>query len=304
MKNQLSIILTLIEINIIVVILSLSFVMSTRNQQIQTTEARQQGIPESGSVEGQIKDKKTHYQQQLSKKDEIIQQYAQKFQEVNQQLQEYQLENQELTQINRLQQSRLTQALNQSHSRQKTLEVPPAPVYSVSTAIKVQETTREKAYAQNIAQSIPKKVSPTPHQPLKVNTETEKNQEAISEVALNKPLSPIKPRSSPVSIPDTAPLSRSFNRSLPPKHNQDLSIYYANDVAYGLAIAVNEGQINHGTRMYRKVQTAIRILRRGESKENAIRKAEVPEEVISQLLKWGEQRPGRLIAREIDHQPE
>jgi hypothetical protein len=78
--------------------------------------------------------------------------------------------------------------------------------------------------------------------------------------------------------------------------NQDKnsSIQQANDIAYGLLIAGNKGHINYGSRMYRKVQTAIRLLRRGESKERAARQANIPKSVLEQLIKWGENRPGSL----------
>ncbi|MDV3000863.1 MAG: hypothetical protein N5P05_002469 [Chroococcopsis gigantea SAG 12.99] len=74
------------------------------------------------------------------------------------------------------------------------------------------------------------------------------------------------------------------------------SIRMANDIAYGLIIAAEKGHINYGTKAYRRVQTAIRVLRRGENFYDAARIAEVPSDLLRQLVRWGENRPGSLAA--------
>ncbi len=77
---------------------------------------------------------------------------------------------------------------------------------------------------------------------------------------------------------------------------KNASIRLANDIAYGLIIAGEKGHINYGTKAYRRVQTAIRVLRRGENLYDAARIAEVPSEQLQQLIRWGENRPGSLAA--------
>ncbi len=82
-----------------------------------------------------------------------------------------------------------------------------------------------------------------------------------------------------------------FNR----QKAQYISVRLANDIAYGLVIAHQNQQIRYGTRMYRQVQTAINLLRRGAGLEGASRRSGVPRSVLDQLMEWGQQRPGALI---------
>jgi hypothetical protein len=79
------------------------------------------------------------------------------------------------------------------------------------------------------------------------------------------------------------------------KIKKDL-ISYANDISAGLLVAGNKGQINYGTTSYRRVQTAIVLLRQGEDMENAARRAKISLETLQQLIKWGKDRPGSLTA--------
>ena len=73
--------------------------------------------------------------------------------------------------------------------------------------------------------------------------------------------------------------------------SQQDPIRMANDVAYGLLVASHKGQINYGTRMYRRVNSAIRWLRRSQSLSEAARRSRVPLETLEQLVKWGQSRP-------------
>lgn len=68
----------------------------------------------------------------------------------------------------------------------------------------------------------------------------------------------------------------------------------ANDITFGLIVAAQSGQINYGTRTYRKVQNAIRLLRRGETLSNSASRSQVPLSVLQQLIRWGQNRPGRF----------
>ena len=76
---------------------------------------------------------------------------------------------------------------------------------------------------------------------------------------------------------------------------QHISIQLANDIAYGLVIAHDKKQIRYGTTMYRKVQTAINLLRRGAGLNGASRRSGVPRPVLDQLMKWGQERPGASL---------
>ncbi|MEM8780010.1 MAG: hypothetical protein AAGF26_14285 [Cyanobacteria bacterium P01_G01_bin.49] len=76
---------------------------------------------------------------------------------------------------------------------------------------------------------------------------------------------------------------------------QEVSIQIANDIAYGLIIAHEQEQIRYGTRMYRQVQTAINLLRRGAGLDGASRRSGVSRPVLDQLMKWGQQRPGASL---------
>lgn len=293
MKRPFSIIWTLIEVNIVVVILSIGFLTATRQQQLQTTEVQQQLISESNSIPSEIKGKIAEYQAQVTEKEEIIQEYEHKLQEATQKIEEYKLQNTSLNQINRLQQNRLSQVLKQPTPQTVTLEVNPTPVYPISLPPIEKTTSPRKPPSSSIVQRTSQKADPPSPESVPANSHP-KNPTTTTEIAVHNPI-PLS------SLLHTIPkgITSKFSITSP----QDDPIVYANDIAYGLAIAANQGQINHGTKMYRKVQSAIRILRRGESKEDAIRKADVPETVIEQLLKWGEQRPGRLIARDLEHQP-
>ncbi|MBC1281269.1 hypothetical protein GNF10_36465 [Nostoc sp. UCD121] len=62
----------------------------------------------------------------------------------------------------------------------------------------------------------------------------------------------------------------------------------ANALAYGLAIAHSNGQIQEGSITWKKAQDAIKMLRQGKSKEEAISRSGVKEEVFNQLIQWGQ----------------
>jgi hypothetical protein len=62
----------------------------------------------------------------------------------------------------------------------------------------------------------------------------------------------------------------------------------ANALAYGLAVANRNGQVKVGSRTWNKAQDAIRLLRRGQSRESAISHSGIPEEIFNQLIEWGQ----------------
>lgn len=75
--------------------------------------------------------------------------------------------------------------------------------------------------------------------------------------------------------------------------NTDLqqSIDDANAIAFGLRTANENGQIKAHTAMWRKAQSAIRLLRGGKTKEEAADIAKIRLTTLEQLIKWGQKRP-------------
>ena len=65
------------------------------------------------------------------------------------------------------------------------------------------------------------------------------------------------------------------------------SIEQANALVRGLVVARQKGQINHGTTTWKKVQSVVRLMRRGNSKQEAAQKVKVSLELIERLLVWG-----------------
>ncbi|MDJ0509747.1 MAG: hypothetical protein QNJ64_10905 [Crocosphaera sp.] len=76
--------------------------------------------------------------------------------------------------------------------------------------------------------------------------------------------------------------------------NYDQSRQLAHEIQVGLTVADKENQLTYGTSNYKKVQTAIVSLRNGTSKnlEDAARLSGIDLSVLTQLAKWGKNRPG------------
>lgn len=75
------------------------------------------------------------------------------------------------------------------------------------------------------------------------------------------------------------------------KKNLQQSIDDANAIAFGLRTANENGQLKTHTLMWRKAQSAIRLLRGGKTKEEAAQIANIPSATLAQLIKWGQERP-------------
>ncbi len=75
----------------------------------------------------------------------------------------------------------------------------------------------------------------------------------------------------------------------------DGPLRYANDIAAGLLVAHRNGQIRYGTIQYRRVQTAINLLRQKKTLDEAAYHAKVNVSTLEQLIKWGANRPGSPI---------
>ncbi|MBD6620626.1 hypothetical protein FNW02_33870 [Komarekiella sp. 'clone 1'] len=63
----------------------------------------------------------------------------------------------------------------------------------------------------------------------------------------------------------------------------------ANAVVAGLAVAARNGQIKPSTNAWNKTQDAIKLLRQGKSREEAISRSGISAQVFNQLLQWGQQ---------------
>jgi hypothetical protein len=82
------------------------------------------------------------------------------------------------------------------------------------------------------------------------------------------------------------------------------SIHHANDIAAGLLIADRKGHINHGNIQYKRVQTAIHLLRRNRTLEQAAYQSNVSLKTLEQLITWGQDRPGNYLTTQISHRIE
>ncbi|MBD2415981.1 hypothetical protein FACHB389_31440 [Nostoc calcicola FACHB-389] len=77
---------------------------------------------------------------------------------------------------------------------------------------------------------------------------------------------------------------RSTSRSVP---SGSIQRNDANAVVAGLAVANRDGQIKSGSTTWNKVQDAIRLLRQGKSREEAISRSGISKAVFNQLIEWG-----------------
>ncbi len=91
--------------------------------------------------------------------------------------------------------------------------------------------------------------------------------------------------------------TNSSQPTVPPQGKTPITL--ANDLSAGLLVADNKNQLNYGTKNYRKVQTAIRSLRKGSSDNlrEAAMLAGIELSVLMQLAKWGQDRPGSFDPR-------
>jgi hypothetical protein len=62
----------------------------------------------------------------------------------------------------------------------------------------------------------------------------------------------------------------------------------ANALAFGLAEAGRKGQVKPGSTTWNKVQDAIKLLRRGKTRDEAISLSQVDKTTFNQLLEWGQ----------------
>ncbi|MBN3905029.1 MAG: hypothetical protein HWQ35_00105 [Nostoc sp. NMS1] len=106
-----------------------------------------------------------------------------------------------------------------------------------------------------------------------------------------QPLTVQKPQSAPpvVQQPSPPPQPVAVFRPNPGTTlNGAIQRNDANALAFGLAEAGRKGQVKPGSTTWNKVQDAIKLLRRGKTRDEAISLSQVDKTTFNQLLEWGQ----------------
>lgn len=345
--NRLRLIIpTLIQINIVVAILSVVFVIIMREQQAQITASTQESVNQPNDRPRQIKDKISLYQEKIQQNHQKIQGYEQQLKGLKAELEEYKAQNALLMRLNSPKSSPVTAVVannsqtsasssahhltytsgvnskkqtssksiksgvsSPSHSVSSSSIVQVKPSVTPFQSLEIADTISTVSIDVSSLESPQQLETNSQSQPTRASGETvarENNEKKANPVSSNRlndnnndiiamnQIAKSKKVANNLSKSEISFISSAI-RPLPLDSDRDISIHYANTVSHGLAIAADKGQINPKTQMYKQVQTAIALLRKGESMQEATRKAQVPEQVIDQLVKWGEQRPGSLL---------
>jgi hypothetical protein len=113
------------------------------------------------------------------------------------------------------------------------------------------------------------------------------------------PLTVEKPQSAPPVVQQPSPPPQTITVS-PPQSvavlrpnpgttlNGAIQRNDANALAFGLAEAGRKGQVKPGSMTWNKVQDAIKLLRRGKTRDEAISLSQVDKNIFNQLLEWGQ----------------
>lgn len=365
MKTLLSVVKTLIRINIATAIISLIVFALMREQQTKLTDNRKNLSEPSQSYHTAIKAKTTAEQAQLETSYEKIAQHEQEIKKLEGELEAYKTQVQDMLLDKDGQPSISTQKTNFPSTETKSIPFPSSqastpllnqilksgqqklsqPRYKVLESLTKINTLQnfvpspisknpspEKQIGQNeklqnqstLPASFRSSQSSTPSFNLPSSSQSVQNFRAkVSKVetipdtrALFSPQSPQKPLDSFITptkaesnkdselknraVLMTQQLSRKVYRDylyqsqFQSNQETEQHIAHANDIVAGLMVADEKGQINYGTQTYKKVQTAIRLLRRGETIDDAARRSTITPSVLNQLIKWGENRPGSL----------
>lgn len=364
MKTLLSVVKTLIRINIATAIISLLIFALMREQQTKQTDNRQDLSEPSQSYHTAMKAKTTAEQEQLETSYEKIAQHEQEIKKLEGEIEAYKTQVKNMLLNKDGQPSISTQKTNFPSAASKSIlslnnqastpllnqilksgqKKPSQPTVNALESLNrintpqnlvsipiLKDLSREKKISQNenlqnqstLPASFRSSQTLTPSFNLPSSSQSVQNFRAkVSSVettpdtrALFSPSSPQKPLDSFItptkadSYKDSElknravfmaqQLSRRVYRDYlyhsEFQSNQETeNIVHANDIVAGLMVADEKGQINYGTQTYRKVQTAIRLLRRGETIDDAARRSTLTPSVLNQLIKWGENRPGSL----------
>ncbi|MHC5739922.1 hypothetical protein [Nostoc sp.] len=120
----------------------------------------------------------------------------------------------------------------------------------------------------------------------------------ISRGRMPVPLTVEKPQSAPPDFPQPSPPPQTIVVQKPQsvavlrpnpstKLNGAIQRNDANALAFGLAEAGRKGQVKPGDTTWNKVQDAIKLLRRGKTRDEAISLSQVDKTTFHQLLEWG-----------------
>jgi hypothetical protein len=164
-----------------------------------------------------------------------------------------------------------------------------------STGLQPQEIA-SSAPSDTVSPSFPQALADSPSQSRQDSDIAENTTLAIVSFSFNDRERSPERQENPRTASDPRPYPAKTGASALREMEKPESIRIANDIAFGLIIAGDKGQINYGTTSYRRVQTAIRLLRQGEDIDNAARRSTLSAAVLHQLIKWGENRPGNLAA--------
>ncbi|MBC6431885.1 hypothetical protein FM036_14260 [Nostoc sp. HG1] len=121
----------------------------------------------------------------------------------------------------------------------------------------------------------------------------------ISRPQMPIPLTVEKPQSAPPDFPQPSPPPQTITVQKPQPIavlrpnpgttlNGAIQRNDANALAFGLAEAGRKNKVKPGSTTWSKVQDAIKLLRRGKTREEAISLSQVDKTTFYQLLKWGQ----------------
>lgn len=119
--------------------------------------------------------------------------------------------------------------------------------------------------------------------PVSITTPTPSPRSAAFHQTVPNTLTTKTPTQSTTPTSTPSPLST----EIAPSRNSSLR-NDANAVAYGLAIAHRNGQVKEGSTTWNKAQDAIKLLRRGKSRHEAIKRSGIDVKVFNQLIEWGQ----------------
>jgi hypothetical protein len=161
------------------------------------------------------------------------------------------------------------------------------------------QITREEAPLPTktlVAQLPPQKLDVTDNIVQKLSVQIDRsnrvlNTETTSKVpSENQTVVAPKPQETKTNKPESAKLPQQNQVTRLPEIEKPNSVKLANDLVYGLGVAAHKKQINYGTQMYKKINSVIAMVRRGETPEKAAKISGVPMSAIAQVLKWGQTR--------------
>lgn len=373
MKTLLSVVKTLIRINVATAVISLLVFALMREQQTKLTENKQDLSEQSQSYHTAMKAKTTAEQAQLETSYEKIAQHEQEIKKLEGELEAYKTQVKDMLLTKDGKPAISTQKTNFSSTQSKSIfslnnqastpllnqilksgsKKPSAqtnsPTDPSNPTFKALESFNKINPPQNLVSSSisknssrEKKISQNGIQTQSTLRTSQRNSQTLNSSSFNPPSSSQTVQnfrakvSSTQTTPDTRalfspespqkPLDSFITPTKPDSYKdselknravvmaQQLSKYrnylyhsefqsnneteqhiaHANDIVAGLMVADEKGQINYGTKTYKKVQTAIRLLRRGETIDDAARRSTLTPSVLNQLIKWGENRPGSL----------